>query len=175
MLEWALADRRLPTFRNRAAGVLPRLRAFTKIAHHRIDGTLQLCVPAPDRLLHLSPFSIRPEPLKLLVRIKDERRPRKSSCDSRTVGMQADDIKGLPGEAKRKLRIRRVRGNTAVPIGIINLVQQRQLSPKSFFKFDFVERDWSFRWVILVMGVVSLWRALWHWTGMGFSRSDRPH
>jgi hypothetical protein len=40
-----------------------------------------------------------------------------------------------------------------------------------FVLLFFVVRDWSFCWVILAMAVVSLWRALWHWTGIGISPS----
>jgi hypothetical protein len=40
-----------------------------------------------------------------------------------------------------------------------------------FVLLFFVERDWSFRWVILAMGVMSLWRSVWHLTGISASKS----
>lgn len=28
-----------------------------------------------------------------------------------------------------------------------------------------VEKGWGFRWVLLGLGIISIWRGLWHWTG----------
>jgi hypothetical protein len=36
-----------------------------------------------------------------------------------------------------------------------------------------VERGWGFRWVILGLGVISIWRGLWHWTGIYYTDNKR--
>lgn len=34
-----------------------------------------------------------------------------------------------------------------------------------FILLFLAERGWGFRWVILALAVISIWRGLWHWTG----------
>jgi hypothetical protein len=34
-----------------------------------------------------------------------------------------------------------------------------------FILLFLAERGWGFRWVILGLAVISIWKALWHWTG----------
>ena len=36
-----------------------------------------------------------------------------------------------------------------------------------------VERGWGFRWVILGLGVISIWRGLWHWTGIYHAEDNK--
>jgi hypothetical protein len=67
----------------------------------------------------------------LFVRIKDQRRPGKTARFAGAVGVQADHIKGLPAEAKGKMRVARVGSDVRVPIemGGIVFVQETKLLP----------------------------------------------
>ena len=42
-----------------------------------------------------------------------------------------------------------------------------------FILLFLVERGWAFRWVILGLGVISIWRGLWHWTGVYHVDNDK--
>jgi hypothetical protein len=39
-----------------------------------------------------------------------------------------------------------------------------------FVLLFFVERGWGFRWVMLGLGLISIWRGAWHWTGIYAAR-----
>src|SRR4051812_31651551 len=107
--------RRRPIFFDRAAGVLPRFARFAEVAQHRIHTALQLHVALSDGVLHALPLSVGAKSLELLVRIEHERRPAELARHPRAVRVQADDVKRLPAEAERKLRVGRIGLRARVP------------------------------------------------------------
>src|SRR4051812_16056550 len=105
MREWAFArisrfKRRAPIFLHGAAGVLPRFRSLAKIAQHRVDRSLQFQVALPDRFLHVFPFTVGTQALKLLVRIEDQGGPAEAARCARTLGVHADHIQRLARKAE---------------------------------------------------------------------------
>ena len=128
---------RLPVIRHRSSRVLARFGFFAKIAQHRVNAALQRNVSRADRLLHPLPFSSVTQALELCVGIENECRPRETAGDARAVCMHADNIKGLPCETEREMRIVWIRAHLRVPISAINVVKLSKLQPKAGFKFSF--------------------------------------
>ena len=127
------AKRRLPSVLHRAAGILARFGLFTEIAQHRIDASLQGNVAVANRRLHSPPFSVVPKPLKLFVRVKNQRRPGKPPRQSRASAVESNDVKSLAGEAEGEARIGRIGGDAFVPLVMrrdVDFMELLQLPPE---------------------------------------------
>jgi hypothetical protein len=130
--------RSTPILFDGSSGILARFGSLTEIAQHRIDRPLKLQITLANTFLHVLPFSIRPQPLELFMRVEDKDRPGKSACLARAVGVHSDHIKRPAAKAEGKVRVGRIRGDVLVPgePAGIPLVEKAQLFPDQVFEFN---------------------------------------